>query len=41
MGKEPVVLWRWWIMDERTGKRRLTTYNLKRADAANRCSQIV
>lgn len=24
---------RWWIIDERTGKRRLTTYMLTRADA--------
>ena len=25
---------RWWTMDELTGKRRLTTYKLTRADAA-------
>ena len=25
---------RWWIIDERTGERRLTTYALTRADAA-------
>jgi hypothetical protein len=24
---------RWWIIDERTGERRLTTYKLTRADA--------
>ena len=24
---------KWWIVDERTGKRRLTTYKLTRADA--------
>jgi hypothetical protein len=30
---EPLVLWKWWIRDERTGKRRLTTYRLTDADA--------
>ena len=29
----PTEFFRWWIVDERTGKRRLTTYKLKRADA--------
>jgi hypothetical protein len=27
---------RWWIVDERTRKRRLTTYKLTRAEAAER-----
>jgi hypothetical protein len=29
----PTEFFRWWIVDERTGKRRLTTYKLTRADA--------
>ena len=29
----PTEYFNWWIIDERTGKRRLTTYKLKRADA--------
>jgi len=29
----PTEFFRLWITDERTGKRRLTTYKLKRADA--------
>jgi len=30
----PTEFFRWWIIDERTGKRGLTTYKLTRADAA-------
>jgi hypothetical protein len=30
----PLVLYRWWITDERTGKRRRTTYKLTREQAA-------
>jgi hypothetical protein len=29
----PTEFFRWWITDERTGKRRRTTYKLTRADA--------
>lgn len=29
----PTEFFRFWILDERTGKRRLTTYKLTRADA--------
>ena len=29
----PTEFFRWWITDERTGERRLTTYKLTRADA--------
>jgi len=29
----PTEFFRWWIIDERTGTRRLTTYALTRADA--------
>ena len=29
----PTEFFRWYIADERTGKRRLTTYKLTRADA--------
>jgi hypothetical protein len=29
----PTEFFRWWIVDERTGKRRLTSYKLTRADA--------
>ena len=29
----PTEFFRWYITDERTGKRRLTTYKLTRADA--------
>jgi hypothetical protein len=29
----PTEFFRWWIADERTGKRRLTTFKLSRADA--------
>ena len=25
---QPLILWRWWISDERTGKRRLTKYHM-------------
>ena len=32
----PTEFFRWWIIDERTGKRRLTTYMLTRAQAADR-----
>jgi hypothetical protein len=28
-----VVVWRWWIVDERTGKRRLTKWHMTEADA--------
>ena len=30
----PTEFFRWWIVDDRSGKRRLTTYKLTRADAA-------
>jgi hypothetical protein len=30
----PTEFFRWWIIDERTDERRLTTYALSRADAA-------
>jgi hypothetical protein len=30
----PTEFFRWWIIDERTGERRLTAYALTRADAA-------
>ena len=29
----PTEFFRWWIVDERTGKRRRTTYKLTRANA--------
>jgi len=29
----PTEFYNWWIIDERTGTRRLTTYKLTRADA--------
>jgi len=29
----PTEFFNWWIVAERIGKRRLTTYKLKRADA--------
>ena len=29
----PTEFFRWWIVDQRTGKRRKTTYMLTRADA--------
>jgi hypothetical protein len=29
----PTEFFRWWIIDEHTGERRLTTYKLSRADA--------
>jgi hypothetical protein len=29
----PTEFFHWWIVDERTGKRHLTTYKLTRADA--------
>src|SRR6187431_1159637 len=32
----PTEYFRWWIVDERTGKRRKTTYKMKRADAEER-----
>jgi len=32
----PTEFFRWWIVDERTGTRRLTTYKMQRADAASR-----
>jgi hypothetical protein len=30
----PTEFFRWWVLDERTGKRRLTRYAMTRADAA-------
>ena len=30
---KPIIKWRWWIVDERTGKRRLTSYHLSEEDA--------
>ena len=32
----PTEFFRWWIVDERTGKRRLTRYAMTRADAVER-----
>jgi len=32
----PTELFRWWIIDARTGKRRLTRYAMTRADAERR-----
>ena len=32
----PTEYFRWWIIDERTGKRRRTTYKMSRAVAAER-----
>jgi len=32
----PTEFFRWWVVDERTGKRRLTTYKMTRAEAADR-----
>ena len=32
----PTEFFKFWIVDERTGKRRLTTYKLTRAQAADR-----
>ena len=29
----PTEFYKWWVTDERTGKRRLTTYKLSRVDA--------
>jgi len=29
----PIEFFQWWIVDERTGERRLTTYKLSRANA--------
>jgi hypothetical protein len=34
--RTPPEFFRFWIVDERTGKRRLTTYKLKLAEAASR-----
>jgi len=34
----PTEFFRWWIVDERTGKRRRTTYKLTRADAERQFS---
>jgi hypothetical protein len=31
---------RWWIVDERTGKRRRTTYKLSRANAEGRFPRL-
>ena len=28
-----IEFFRWWVLDERTGERRLTSYKLSRADA--------
>lgn len=32
----PLELWRWWITDERSGKRRLTKWYMTEADALER-----
>ena len=32
----PTEFFLWWIVDERTGKRRRTTYKMQRADAEER-----
>jgi hypothetical protein len=32
----PTEFFRWWVTDDRTAKRRLTTYKMTRAQAANR-----
>jgi len=34
--RTPTEFFRWWITDERTGKRRRTTYKLTRAEEAQR-----
>jgi hypothetical protein len=34
--EEPLILWRWWITDERTGKRRLTKWHMTEQDALER-----
>jgi len=34
--RSPTEFFRWWITDERTGKRRRTTYKMTRATAAER-----
>ena len=36
MTDTPTEFFRWWLVDERTGKRRRTTYMMTRADAAER-----
>lgn len=36
MKDEPLVVWRWYIVDERTGKRRLTKWHMTEADALER-----
>ncbi len=33
---EPIILWRWWLTDERTGERKLTSYRMTEADARER-----
>jgi hypothetical protein len=33
---EPLIQWRWWITDERTGKRRLTRWHMTEAEALER-----
>jgi hypothetical protein len=33
---KPTEFWLWWITDERTGKRRKTTYRMTRAEAFER-----
>ena len=34
--EEPLVVWRWWIVDDRTGKRRLTKWHMTEKDALER-----
>ncbi|NUZ07673.1 hypothetical protein [Piscinibacter koreensis] len=33
---EPLILYRWWITDEITGKRRLTSFRMSEVDARSR-----
>lgn len=33
---DPIELWRWWITDERSGKRRLTKFHMTEKDALER-----
>lgn len=34
--EKPVEVWKWWIRDERTGKRRLTRWHMTETDARAR-----
>jgi hypothetical protein len=39
--EEPLVVWRWSITDERTGKRRLTKWHMTEQDALERYPDAV